>query len=206
MAKRTRNSRNQISGIGGIIFTVIVVALLIAIGLVVKNIIALHIEKNDLEKQEQQLIETRDELTAELQSVDDLDYIEEQARKLLRMIKPGEVIYIHNGEDPRPETDQSDEEVVIPPIVTEEDAKAEEAATEEEWVGEDFSYDASQDGTAEEWTDDGSGDGTGEEWTGDGTGEDWSGDGNGEEWSGEGDGTAETWTEEGTGEEGGDWG
>ena len=179
---------------------------MIAIGLVVKNIIALHIEKNDLEKQEQQLIETRDELTAELQSVDDLDYIEEQARKLLRMIKPGEVIYIHNGEDPRPETDQSDEEVVIPPIVTEEDAKAEEAATEEEWVGEDFSYDASQDGTAEEWTDDGSGDGTGEEWTGDGTGEEWSGDGTGEELSGEGDGTAETWTEEGTGEEGGDWG
>jgi len=197
MAKRTRNSRNQISGIGGIIFTVIVVALLIAIGLVVKNIIALHIEKNDLEKQEQQLIETRDELTAELQSVDDLDYIEEQARKLLRMIKPGEVIYIHNGEDPRPETDQSDEEVVIPPIVTEEDAKAEEAATEEEWVGEDFSYDASQDGTAETWTEEGTVDGTGEEWSGDGTGE---------EWSGEGDGTAETWTEEGTGEEGGDWG
>ena len=36
-------------------------------------------------------------MTAELKNVNELDYIEEQARKQLKMIKPGEVLYVLDG-------------------------------------------------------------------------------------------------------------
>ena len=105
------------------------IALAVAIVFLVKNIIGLHLEQNDLKKQETSLEERRDELTEELKNVDDLEYIEEQARKLLRMIKPGEVLYIlddasteadgegseanaseDENQDESSETDSSDEE------------------------------------------------------------------------------------------------
>ena len=86
-----------------LVFYGILAVLLIAIIIIVKNIISLKIEEGKLKKQEQELQGKKEELTAELQGVDELDYIEEQARKLLKMIKPGEMLFILTGEDPRPE-------------------------------------------------------------------------------------------------------
>ena len=98
-----------------ILILVIILFLLVAILVVVKNIVDLRIEQNRLTAQEQELQTKKDELNAELQGVDDLDYIEEQARKLLKMIKPGEVLFILNGSDPRPEGANSDDENSVIP-------------------------------------------------------------------------------------------
>ena len=68
----------------------IVVAFIISI----KNIFVLRYEKNKLEEEHQMLISEKDQLNDELKNVNDKDYIEEQARIQLRMIKPGEIIYI----------------------------------------------------------------------------------------------------------------
>ena len=106
-----------------ILFVFVVLALLITIAVMVRNIFALHAERSELKEQEVSLEQKRDELNNELKNVDDLEYIEEQARKLLRMIKPGEVLYVLNESDPRPqgEEDGDAEEKVpeLPPVVQE---------------------------------------------------------------------------------------
>lgn len=88
---------------GRLAFAIIVLILAIFVAMVAKSIIGLQLEKNKLKSQEKELQSKKEELTAELQNADDMEYIEEQARKLLKMIKPGEVLYILNGENPRPE-------------------------------------------------------------------------------------------------------
>jgi len=40
------------------------------------------------------LIETRDKLIRELENVNNPEYIEQQARSQLRLVMPGEVLYI----------------------------------------------------------------------------------------------------------------
>lgn len=112
----------------------IVVVLLIGIGVIVQNIVGLTIEKRALQDQNAELTEKRDELTAELQNVNDPDYIEEQARKLLHMIKPGEVLYILNGSG-HPSQEGGESELALPTrpdAPTSEEVQAEENAQSEE--------------------------------------------------------------------------
>ena len=116
-----REKRRKLGGLG-IVFVGILIVMGFFIAMLVKNIIGLHVEQNELKTQEAQLTEKRDELTEELKNVDDLEYIEEQARKLLRMIKPGEVLYIT---DDVTSSEASAEE-------TEEDASQEEESPNED--------------------------------------------------------------------------
>lgn len=111
-----QRKRKRSINIGRVALTVLVIGLLVAIGLVIRNIISLSLEKRDLEKQNEELTEKRDDLTTELQNVNDQDYIEEQARKLLHMIKPGEVLYIISGNgNPRPGSEvEGDSEMALP--------------------------------------------------------------------------------------------
>lgn len=134
------NVRSRTGGRSRLLFLAIIAVLVVAILIVAKNIIDLRIEKANLEQQEQDLQSKKDELTAELQGVDDLDYIEEQARKLLKMIKPGEVLYILNGTDPRPDdANTTGEESVIPVpegAGTTQPTQTEEGTTETETYAE----------------------------------------------------------------------
>ena len=99
----------------------------------VRNIIGLSIEKRELEKQQRELADTRDELTAELENVNDLDYIEEQARKLLHMIKPGEILYILNGsEQPKDESKDTDIELPSQPYSNSNEEEPSEGENSEE--------------------------------------------------------------------------
>jgi len=54
-------------------------------------------QNKELERTQKELEQKKDDLTAELKNVNELDYIEEQARKQLKMIKPGEVLYVLDG-------------------------------------------------------------------------------------------------------------
>ncbi|MBO4235110.1 MAG: septum formation initiator family protein [Firmicutes bacterium] len=131
MASRTRNKRNMSAG--RIAMTIVVVGLLIGIAVVVRNIIGLSIEKRELEKQQRELADKRDELTAELENVNDLDYIEEQARKLLHMIKPGEILYILNGsEQPKDESKDTDIELPSQPYSNSNEEEPSEGENSEE--------------------------------------------------------------------------
>ena len=129
MAKRKRNKRDMSAG--RIAMIAIVVGLLIGIALVAKNIITLSLEKRALLQQNSELTDKRDELAAELENVNDLDYIEEQARKLLHMIKPGEILYILNGGHPKDENGNLDIELPTQPNVTNQEETSEETSEEE---------------------------------------------------------------------------
>ena len=96
MAKSTRKKKKKLN-VGRLVLSLIVLFLLIGCAFSIKKIVKLHIEKSHLEKTQKELEQKKDDLTAELKNVNELDYIEEQARKQLKMIKPGEVLYVLDG-------------------------------------------------------------------------------------------------------------
>lgn len=90
---RTVKKKKRINP-GRLILTVIIVVLIFFAAISVKNIVSLHVEKNELEEENACLEEEKDRLQNELENADDPEYIEEQARQQLRMVMPGEVLYI----------------------------------------------------------------------------------------------------------------
>ena len=58
------------------------------------NIFSLKREQHDAEAQKRELIEEKEQLEKELDEVNDLSNVEEQARDQLRLIKPGETIFL----------------------------------------------------------------------------------------------------------------
>ncbi len=96
MAKSTRKKKKKLNA-GRLVLSLIVLFLLIGCAFSIKKIVTLHIEKSHLEKTQKELEQKKDDLNAELKNVNELDYIEEQARKQLKMIKPGEVLYVLDG-------------------------------------------------------------------------------------------------------------
>ena len=90
---RTVKKKKRINP-GRLSLTVIIVVLIFFAAISVKNIVSLHVEKNELEEENARLEDEKDRLQNELENADDPEYIEEQARQQLRMVMPGEVLYI----------------------------------------------------------------------------------------------------------------
>ena len=86
--KKARKTKRKL------IYFVIIGIFVLIVGLSMLNIVSLYHERAQLEKQQALLTETRDKLKHELENVNNPDYIEQQARTLLRLVKPGEVLYI----------------------------------------------------------------------------------------------------------------
>ena len=78
--------------------TVFIVVLILVFAFSIKNIVGLHREHNRLEKEETGLSQQKAKLERELKHINDDNYIEEQARMKLKLVKPGEIIYVI-GED-----------------------------------------------------------------------------------------------------------
>jgi cell division protein DivIC len=107
MANAKRKKRRRIN-YGRLVITAIVIFLLAFSAVSVKNIIALHGEKKELEEENAALKLEKKNLTNELENVHDLEYIEEQARKQLKMVKPGEVLYVPGEGKPEAEEGNKD--------------------------------------------------------------------------------------------------
>ena len=118
--RRTSNRRNQVRRKRR---RVVVLVLVFAVLLTTctREIVRLKAENRALKKQHAQLEQERDRLTKELGRVGDKDYIKEQARKQLRLLDPGEKMFVfEDGETPSEEAAAQEEE------------KAEESSEEEE--------------------------------------------------------------------------
>lgn len=76
------------------LYALVIIILLVAAGLLAHNIIELKVEESKLQSQINQLEKKKEELKEEKKAVTDPDYVEQQARKQLKMIKPGEILYI----------------------------------------------------------------------------------------------------------------
>lgn len=88
--KKKRHRINK----GRILLTAIVLILIVVVGVSVKNIFDLRAEQKALKTDNERLIAEKAQLKDELKNVNDEDYIEEQARIQLKLIKPGEILYI----------------------------------------------------------------------------------------------------------------
>ena len=86
--KRVKKNRRRL------IYTAIMLIIVAVIGLSIYNIITLHVEKSQLEAKNAALMAEREKLQNEIKNVDNPEYIEQQAREQLRLIKPGEILYV----------------------------------------------------------------------------------------------------------------
>ena len=84
---------------GRLLLVAIVVILIVMIALSAGNVIKLKAEQSALERKQQELTSQKEELTQELKDSGSTAYIEEQARKQLKLIKPGEILYILKDKD-----------------------------------------------------------------------------------------------------------
>jgi cell division protein DivIC len=79
------------------------VALLLAFVLMAtmcgRDIIRLKAENAELKKQQVALEKQRDELKEELKNTGESEYIREQARKQLRLLNPGEILFTFDDEE-----------------------------------------------------------------------------------------------------------
>ena len=94
--KRNRKLEERIKRINHVriaVFAVIII-LTVVVGMSIKSVLELSIEQHELKKENADLKEQKAALEREFQNINDKSYIEEQARKQLNMVKPGEIVYI----------------------------------------------------------------------------------------------------------------
>lgn len=77
-----------------ILVAVITLVFIAAIGASIFNILSLKAEQKEALKQQEQLQQEKEELQEQLENSDDEEYVKEQAREQLRLVDPGEKIYI----------------------------------------------------------------------------------------------------------------
>ena len=87
-AARARQRRRKI------IVAAIALAFIAAIGMSIFNIVSLKAEQKEALEQQKQLQQEKEELQQQLENSSDPDYIEEEAREQLRLVDPGEKIYV----------------------------------------------------------------------------------------------------------------
>jgi len=75
-----------------------------------KDIVRLKAENIALKKQQAELEKQRDELKEELANVNEQEYIREQARKQLRLLNPGEILFTFDEEEPEEPLEEETED------------------------------------------------------------------------------------------------
>ena len=78
----------------GIIYTAIIAVIIAVVGLSAFNIVSLKKEQMEMKQKQQELEDVKAEKEEKLRHLNDPDYIEEQARTRLRLVLPGEKIYV----------------------------------------------------------------------------------------------------------------
>lgn len=89
---------------------VVIMVLIFAVLLTMcsREIVRLQAENRALKKQHAELEQERDRLAKELSNVGDKEYIKEQARKQLKLLDPGEIMFVFD--DGSSQQDKSDNE------------------------------------------------------------------------------------------------
>ena len=73
-----------------------------------KDIVRLKAENRALKKQQVALEKQRDELQEELKNTNNQEYIREQAKKQLRLLNPGEILFTFEEEEEQEDPEKSD--------------------------------------------------------------------------------------------------
>ena len=86
--KKAKKNRRRL------VYAAIILFIIAVIAVSAFNIFSLLHERAELRKEQERLSMIKDRLEQELESVNSPEYIEQQARSHLRLIKPGETLYI----------------------------------------------------------------------------------------------------------------
>lgn len=92
--EQRRKKKKMHLNMSRLLFRVVIVVLVCVTALSIRKIVLLKIEQSELKEQQKALKEKRTKLKNELKNIDDKNYVEEQARKQLNMVKPGEILYM----------------------------------------------------------------------------------------------------------------
>ena len=76
------------------VYAVIIVAIIAAIGMSVLNIVSLKADYNEAKAQNEQLTQQKKELEQQIKDSGKKEFVEKEAREQLRMVNPGETVYI----------------------------------------------------------------------------------------------------------------
>ena len=80
-------------------YAVVILAIIAAISMSIWNIFALKAEFNEAKQQNQQLMEEKAALEQQLKDSSKASFIEDEARQQLRMVKPGETVFMVPNQD-----------------------------------------------------------------------------------------------------------
>ncbi len=92
--EQRRKKKKMHLNMSRLLFRVVIAVLVCVSVMSVRKIVLLKMEQSELKAQQTSLKEKRAKLRNELKNIDDKNYIEEQARKQLNMVKPGEILYM----------------------------------------------------------------------------------------------------------------
>lgn len=95
---RRRNKKFRVNRTR-VLLLIVIAVVFVMFAFSVKNIVDLHREQAELKAEQRTLTERKEDLEAELKSINESNYIEEQARTQLNMVMPGETLYITEDED-----------------------------------------------------------------------------------------------------------
>jgi cell division protein DivIC len=76
------------------VYAVIILAIIAAIGTSILNIVTLKADYNEAKAENDQLVQQKKELEQQIENSGEKEYIEKEARVQLRMVKPGETVYV----------------------------------------------------------------------------------------------------------------
>ncbi len=84
--KRTKKAR--------LIYSAIIITMIAFVCVAIFSVMSLKVEEQKIMAEKAALLSQKERLEYELLQIDSLEYVEQQARQLLKMIKPGEILYI----------------------------------------------------------------------------------------------------------------
>ncbi len=94
-----RKKKTKITNMRKFVTSVIVVILIAFVGVSVFRIVKLTNQRNELQASNAELLKLKEDLTAEFDHINSTEYIEQQARKELKMIKENELLFIVDEEE-----------------------------------------------------------------------------------------------------------
>lgn len=90
MTERRAIKKARVRGI----YILVILVIIAIIGAAALNVVSVKINQGKVQKEQEALLEEKNRLENELQSIESPEYIEQQARQQLKMIKPGELLYV----------------------------------------------------------------------------------------------------------------
>lgn len=94
-----RKKKLKIVNMKRFVANVIILIFIASVGMSAINIVKLTIQRNELQAKNAELIKIKEDLTSEMDFINSAEYIEQQARKELRMIKENELLFVVSEED-----------------------------------------------------------------------------------------------------------